>query len=127
MKRQFIKLGQFLLSIPQRCQRDKRPLAGFPLALAAADPYHAGTSSLPSLGPPVLLGWANSKGLKLALPLSCPVAAVCLLWDCCRAESCRSFCDDSLLHQPQRWGETVNGQQGVELPTLPWRRRDTQK
>lgn len=80
-----------------------------------------GTSSLPSLGPPVLLGWANSKGLKLCLPLSCPVAAVCQPWDCCRAESCRSFYDASLreqLHQPQRWGETANGQQGIKLPTL---------
>lgn len=84
-------------------------------------PYRAQAASS-SLGPPVLLGWANSKGLKLSLPPSCPVAAVCLPWDCCRAESCRSFYDASLreqLHQPQRWGETANGQRGIKLPTLP--------
>lgn len=100
--------------------RDRWPDSPWPWPLQTC--AMPGTSSLPSLGPPVLLGQANSKGLKLSLPLSCPVAAVRLPWDCCRAESCCSFYDASLReqpHQPQRQGETANGQHGVKLPTLP--------
>lgn len=57
-----------------------------------------------------------------SLLLSCPVAAVHLPGDCCRAESCRSFYDGSLrerLHQPQRRGKAANEQQGAKLPMRP--------
>ena len=110
--------------------RDRWPYSPWPQPLQTC--AMQGTSSLPSLGPPVLLGWENSKGLKLSLPISCPVAAVHLPWDCCRTESCRSFYDASLrerLHQPQRRGETQMDSKALNSPRFlwcPWRQGHTE-
>lgn len=119
-KRWFIKLGQFLPSIPsapQRCRRDKKPLARLHLASIPAgheQPPEPGTPVLPagqaardcsSLSPPLMPGSCCSSALGLLQSRELPQ-----LYDA-------SLCE--WLHQPQRRREAANEQQCAKLPMRP--------